>query len=241
MAKTKVDRIYVPLDVLLDTRLGTLAKMGEPYAEQIRDNGYLTRRVEHFDGVDMDAYRKAYAERDVDTLKHSVVSEGIRFVRDLVVEIRSQQAAGIAADPNSHGVEIVINTHPYALSEEEQSLIADMVDEWLVGIAEIKTISVAVEDLTVEMCEDFSALLMYDYNEWMDNPKTVDGFRRNTGKLAKTHLFAPGIFFVKEPSVEEMDQLGLKGMNPLEGIEALASPLIHLELLDVRLFSILTP
>lgn len=241
MAKVKVDRFYVSLDVLLDTRIGTLAKMGSPYAEEIRNNGYLKRRVESFEGVDMDAFRKAYAARDVETLKYSVVTEGIRFLRDLAVEIQSQQAAGIASDPNAHGIEVIVNVHPYDLSEDEQNAIADMIDEWLMGIAEIKTISLPVEKLTVETCMDFSALLMYDYNEWMDHPDIVESFRRNTGKLAKTHLFAPGIFFVQEPTEEEMDQLGLKGMNPLEATEYLASPLIHLELLDVRIFSILTP
>lgn len=121
-----LQRIVVDLDALLDTRLATIAGLYPDIAKQIVEDPelfyrYQTRRSDEFSrlhpGINNAAYQAAYDNRNVATLKRSTITEMIPFLSMLVQEI---ERAEITGDAEVDGGELILNTWPYQLTEDEE-------------------------------------------------------------------------------------------------------------------------
>jgi hypothetical protein len=227
--------IYVELDVLLDTRLGTLARIGQDVAARILGTGsYHTRQSDDFEGVSKDQFQELYSARDTLTLAHSTVTGAILWLKRL---------AGVLADqaierPYHDGIQIVVNTYPYQLTSEEQGQMVEAIAAWIrtTVTTKVELVSIATKDLTPLHCKSSYAMMMiYDYQLWMETHS--DAFKQH--RLPEVTLFGPMIYAHKVPTAEELEKAVKEAAHPFMATEMLASPLIDLKLIDVKFFSIL--
>lgn len=230
--------ILVELDCLLDTRLGTLARLGDDVAEKTLFSGsYHTREIDLFEHADMKAYKTLYAQRDSITLSKSMPTGIVRLLRQLAAALTDQAIQR----PYHSGAKIVVNTYPYSstLSGEEKDEIQKSIADWLVGsTAIVELTSASHESLTPERiaASNIAAMFMYTPNDWMNAQAT--GFERK--QLPDVSLFGPALYELARPSDEEIAQQIQDFAHPFRALELQAKPLIDLQLLPALQFSILT-
>lgn len=226
--------IYVPLDVLLDTRLGTLARIDDVAAANVIESGtYQTRQNDEFAGFDKVVFDQQYKDRDVETLKLSMVTEAIQFLRQLVAVLTEQAIVR----PFHEGAKIVVNIYPYTLSQEEQVDIGRAIEAWMQGMAPVELVAIPTKDLTPAYCKDmYSLMMVYDYEEWLN--VHAEAFVHT--RLSEVTMYVPALYKVHTPSAEELERTVKEAAHPMRALELLASPLIDLKFIDVKFFSILT-
>lgn len=234
--KFKYSGFMVPLDVILDTRLGTIAKHDQALAQELASQGYRNRQNDDFGRMDRKTFAEAYKKRDKETLQHSVVTAMMPVLRDII------QSAALASgqDKSVHPElpKLYINLHPYVLTEEEEKELGTIVVNLIrTENIEVELINVSPEDLTPEYClERFNFMVMYsDYNAWMDLHR-YELFKK---KYCHIVLFAPALFDNDLPEQQAViETVKSVGVHPLEMIEQAGKELIDLTLIDVKYFSI---
>lgn len=235
MSNTKLENIYVNLDALLDTRLGTINKHSKELATAIIASGtYHQREIDDFVGFDRETFKAHYALRDIETLKNSVVTNVIYFLKNLVSELTEQAIQR----PYHDGCRVIVNYFPYTLTNEEQAEFESVISTWLRNLVQVELINVPLKDLTPLHCKNnYSAMITYDYEEWLE--MHTEAFK--SVRLPDINMFAPAIYFNKKPTETELEELVRTSMHPMRAIEVLAAPIIGLRLLDASVFSVLTP
>jgi hypothetical protein len=222
--------IYATLDVLLDTRLGTIARMSEDLAVSVLQSGYHNRFDDEFPGVDMVEFKKLYEARDVETLKMSVKTGCVNLIRDLMNGVAEQAFTR----PYHQGANLVVNLYPYVLDEEEQQALAEVLRNQMNNLCSIEFVYLTQREVTPNLCKtSFAAMFVYEHDNWLD--MHIDSFR--TTQLAELDMFAPALFR-ERPSASEMEKRMKEVGHPFKAIEKMASPLIKLQLLDSSIFSV---
>jgi hypothetical protein len=239
MSTQPPELIYVELDVLLDTRLGTLAKQDPELAKRVLEKGdYRERKMDCFEDISIEEFAKLYKLRDKDTLKHSVVTAGAKLIQLLASNMLADQ---MQVEPKVRGVKLIVNTAPYELTAEETDLFGRSIAVRMNGICEVEMTSVSQQDLTPSFCKGiYKMMLMYNALEWMEL-HTKEFYQT---KMRNTLLLSPAIFYERLPTAQEAKKISkeVKGVHsPHHGIEILAMPIIELRFIDVEHFSIVRP
>lgn len=225
-----VETIYVDLDCLLDTRIGTLAKMDEDLAAQVLAGNYHQRTDDFFAGVDHEAYKAAYAQRDVDTLMLSLFTNVITFLQACVKSATDEVALG----GQNNGLEIVINVHPYELEPEEREQIELAIKARLFGVPVVRTTKVPDEFLTPEYVkETYGMMIRYDFEPWLE--KQAQALEKT--RIPAVTIISPAIYR-KLPTDEEMAALKAEKLHPFRALEIALAPVVGVRLLDAEVFSI---
>jgi hypothetical protein len=229
----RVETIYVELDTLLDTRLGTIAKINPEIAELLANTDYQTRKEDKFEGVDSEAFKLAYSTRDEETLELSVVTNMIEFLSSMTVNLTEQ---GIVR-PYHDGAKVVVNYYPYILSVEVRDELVAVISKWLNGLVPVEVVYITPAELTIGYCKEcFSIMIMYDYLSWM-NARSEEFI---TQRIDSITLYGPAIYFNDMPDTKELEKVTTEVMHPLKAMEFLASPLVGLRLIDISFFSVIT-
>lgn len=234
----KMEGIYVPLDVLLDTRIGTVAcLLGDDKALEVLQQGYHSRQDDKFPGVDVDAYKRLYSARNMETLKASTLTNAVEIIAKTIVALLEQAIEG----PYRVGIRVVVNTHPYQVSAEESASITNVIAGKLkmlaqVGVPiEVETLSLPLSALTPGYCKDnFKALLMYEFEEWL-------GLQHRAlmqQAIPEITLITPAIYHEKTPTLSELKETIDEIAHPFYVLYESLKPFIRLELIDVSYFSI---
>lgn len=238
MAKKEatVVRIMVMLDCLLDTRLGTLAKLDPARAAKVLESGtYHTRTNDVFPGFTKEEFLNAYASRDLETLEFSTLTEGVRAVNDIVSQLRKQSVT----HPYHDKIEVVVNHYPYELDQATRDEIGLAISSWITAAHSVKMAFLSYSDLTPAFCdEQYGGMFMYDYDNWWNCH--TEAFRKKL--IPNVYLWAPAIWFADQPSEETIEQYKKEGLpHPMQAIEMVAAVGVKLQLIDVRFFSIPDP
>lgn len=228
----KQESIYAELDCLLDTRLGTIARIDPEAAKTLLSNGWRTRMQDVYEGVDMVAFRELFANRDQYTLAHSFQTACLELLRDIALSLREQAVKR----PYHDGGALTVNYWPYKLSPEEIAAYQANIFAALGRQAPVYLRSISPRDLTPKYIKSsFSLVVMYDYDAWLSMHK--ESFEKRI-RIPEVSMFSPAIYFKDElPSETEMAKCKAEGVHPLKAVEAAASPLVELNLLDVKYFS----
>lgn len=229
--------VYVDCDALWDTRLGTLARLSDDLAQKTLFSGsYHGRERDHFEHADMEAYKTLYAQRDGDTLSHSMRTG----VADLVKQLAAALTEQAIARPYHSGPKIVVNLYPYSstLSGIEKDEIHKVIATWVRLPAEqVELLSLSMEDLTPEFvrASNIAAMFMYDPHSWMEAQS--EAFVKT--RIPDVMLFGPAIL---QQAITDQDRSEFlsNSMDPFKATEFLASPLVNLQLLAAEFFSIYT-
>lgn len=228
-----VDNIYLDLETILDLRMGTLAQMDSDKAIQILDSGlYHKRFTDIFPGVNTERYKAAYAKRDIETLKHSVLTNMVFFLRRLIKD----SLMSAVLQEKVEKMCFTVNVYPFDF--EDPGLV-----EMLIGCIRFHTYSAATveivsysnEELTPSFCnQSYQIMIRYDWMSWLNCHKEFF----ETKGIPQLTIVAPEMFSAAAPTKEEINNLGLKKINPFEETVRALAPLFRLKHMPVSLFSI---
>ena len=225
----KKQGIYISLDALLDTRMPVLEGLGDGVLLGALENGYFTRTVETFHGVEKEVWDKAWKERTRDALTGAVVCRTINFVNEIIIKLNSEAKHA----PYHTGPKIFLNIFPYEMSEEEIEALLVGVSGATRGACDIQVVNMSYEELTPVWCDENVAIMfMYEHNEWLDIQHEAFAKKPITG----VSLIVPGIYFVRAPTTEELREALRNRMHPMREVEMLASVWIALKFQDIELF-----
>lgn len=232
MSDIEIQNIYIDLDAILDTRLGTLSKYDQELAIRVLMSGnYHNRKEDVFEDISKEEFRELYSKRDKEILATSALTNISKVLKELISDIIKQSIA----TPYQSGVKVTINVFPYKLDDIEKEEISIAMEAIASGVAIIEIINVSPEELTPAYCkQSFSVMIKYDYEDWMN----IQTKAFETKRLSDIVLFAPGIFFGQIPTENEIENFAKDAFHPLRAIEILASGIIGMRLLDVEFFSI---
>ncbi len=160
----------VDLDLLLDTRVGTLFKINPEEAKLILERGFRERISDTLDGysdvIGTDEYIAAYEDRDVSTL---VLSRPTRLLTEFVTEYR--RLIFILSDnfTTLNDCCLIVNIHPYDLTDAELVAIKESIEYYLgdeipVRIAKFDINSTQLSYLDMRGITDY---MTYDVEAWM--------------------------------------------------------------------------
>lgn len=221
--------IYVDIDSLLDTRFGTLVGMGQEVLIGVLDNGYFQRRAETFYGVEKEVFDEAYKKRDKSVLAQSVITKVLGFVNELVREMNTQAIQ----TPFHTGPKIYINTYPYELNDSEAAVILKAVVKVTNQLSDVILIHKEPKALTPQYCDsNFAVMFMYDYAPFLE----AQGEAFVQKRCPSLSVFVPGIYFVREPTAEELSSALETRMHPIKEMELISAPMIGLKLYEIELF-----
>ena len=223
--------ILVDLDALLDVRLALINEINPAAAHQALLSGYHhTREADQWVDVDHQTYRQRLASRTSEILPKARITNCVFLLQHFCKEIMF--------DPNTiakhSAIRVLINTYPYELAAEVMEAIRGAISTHLNGIAVVEIAYIRLEDLTPKyLADDFVRMVMYNWNDWMN--AQAENFAMY--RIPRMPLFAPGVY-EERPTDEEIDEVTKTCMHPFKSQEYLARPLVGLNMIDIKHFSI---
>lgn len=224
-------KILVPLDVLLDTRIATVARIDNDLATTVLKNGYHTRRSDFYDGVDKKQFDDLYAKRDLLTLNNAQCTNIIKLLKSLTQTLFNQAVE----TPYVGRIQLIINLHPYTLEDTTKKLIIAAISEWVDDICEVSSTYITEEELSPEVIKGtYDILFMYHYGRWLE----LHTKQFETTPINSVTLYVPAISFENNLDDATMEKIAKDSMHPIMAIKLLCAPFIKLEPIDVSAFSI---
>jgi hypothetical protein len=225
--------IYLDLDAIIDTRLGTLAKIDPQYAVAALDSGrYHKRMIDDFDGVTKEEFREAYAKRDLDTLRMSVLSNVVFFLRRLVKD----SLVSAVIHQRVEKMCFTVNVWPYNFDDPGLvDMLIGCIRFHTYSTSSVRIVSIPDEELTPEYCsKNFQIMIRYNWIDWMNKHKAYFEKKGIPGVV----LVVPEIFYETVPTEEDIHRLNMRKHNPFKMTEEITAPLVRLKHMPVSLFSI---
>lgn len=179
--KREQQKLLISLDVLLDTRLATLAKMDASYPPIVLENGWKTRDGDFYEqwieNFDRDKFNTHYWYRgDEGDIHTNSLMTG--YMTRLTADVNLIRDAS-ENHPMAGGVVVDINVWPYKFSEEEKGVLAGVIREYLGEICEVGIVDIALEELTPKAIRsNWCSFSLYRFDDWfsihnaslLDNP-----------------------------------------------------------------------
>lgn len=232
-----IGKVLTHLDALLDTRLGTLDRLDSVAAlKAFKNPAYYTRSVDRFApicGIDDTLYQGLWEARDTETLKHSLHTP----VTDLLHYGLVRMERDAITDPTLDGVLLEVNVYPYQLTQAETHAFALAIAQCAGVHAGVRMIDESWQDLTVERCRDYNAMVLYDHHSW---------FKHHWETLIKrgmpqVSMIVPKLY-LDQPIAPEM--LRVEGIGEVDPWEQGRIPMLEyvgLEFVDVQHYCIAHP
>lgn len=226
--KLTYSTLYVELDCILDTRLGTLFYMGAENVDKAIANHYYERQIDMFAGVDNVKFKELYDNRKdhPDILKLSIRTH----ICDLVKEFALRTHENTSSSPFHYHPKILLNTYPYLLNDEELDNLVAVIRDITSDKADIEVNRISPEDITPHYIKhNLSMLVMYDYPTWLEKHSVTGAIKSFTNP--DVTMFGPALYFKPiNPTEANLPKV-------VEALETLAAPFIGLKLLHIREFS----
>lgn len=236
---SEVLTIYVELDALLDTRLATLHRIDPELAKRVwREEAYYHRQEDVFtqwEGPDKTTFREHYDRRDVDTLKHSTITQ----ITSVLGEVVSKLEDRYLLNPTGKPPTVELNTWPYRLTEEQRILFINAVMYYSGTQTPVRTVWFAPEQLTMTLLRKrYAFMFMYDFAYWAQ--RHYESFPKDP--LPALTMFAPSIFLDGVPTPEMLTEFGIRAdASPTRLVEVAMAEFLGLDLMPTYFFSLLRP
>lgn len=244
-SEEKLQRIYYfGLDEYFDVRLGTLAQhWPEVFDKYVKTHvipGYYHERIrDEFPGISWEAFQEKYKQRNIETLKLSFKTN----VELWVIALLKDAIEEMISEPFRPVPELVINTWPYKDFDNDHCLmfkeiLMDRLRDFFDVEFPITFIYKDMKELDVVYVHtQFKALFLYDTPEWMNQQALENNF--NKVLPVHTTFFTPSIYREYGIDHPENAKLILGGGDPLKVFRSFARNIIPIEMVDVRLFSVI--
>lgn len=231
-------RLLVDLDVLLDTRLGSISEVNDTAAKLLVCGDYVNRLSDDFETltnglITNEQFREAYLNRSKDTLKRSLMTAFPFALKNIMRELTTLAETTPVVDE----VVLGINYWPYYLTRDEIEVFKMALTHYI-GVELSYTLTfVRIPPHTFDP-QTFSAnwdgYVTYDYDQWI-----IDHTQALIKKpIPRWTLMGPALsrkVHIKDPriKVEEGGEV-----DAFETIEFIMAAFIGVELLDAKYFSI---
>jgi len=198
---------YTDLDTLLDTRIGTVAKLGDGYVDEILGNDYNNRKHDDLSTLSTtlksDEYIAAFKDRDVETLKFSYMSNMITFIKNVIDRVNVESIDNPTADL----VHLDVNLYPYKLSVAEKDILLLALAARIGTHVSIKCIYIPTLHMTTaSITARWKILWMYNFDEWMN----VHHELLIKEPMPSVELYVPKILANKDSTPDVIDRKGHK-------------------------------
>ncbi len=225
--------ILVPLDCILDTRLGTLYSIHPDLVPKVLDNGYLTRDEDSFPLVNKEDFKSIYAKRDVRILQDSLPTKCFNFLSEMC-----QKLMRIASEhPHEFIPKIIINVYPYELTTEEVDTIIKMVALKTKKLVDVTAVYMSEKEITPQYCKaNLCCMFLYDASEWLDTHAASGAFK--LCQIPDITVYMPKIFHGDRPTPEKIAELDSIKLDVYRAWEISASPIITACFLITEVFSV---
>lgn len=226
--KIKQSRVMIELDCLFDMRLAALARLGDDALINAFKGNYYNRLSDNFEGVDLDAYKAIYDNRDKALLKDAVITKISKFLKEFVLGTFSNVNNG----PFHMRPSILVNCYPYNLLDQEVAMIVLGVRQLTGDLCDIECVSVSPEQLTpLYVKVNLTALIIYEYDKWLEIHALTGDWRKHTAP--DVTVLAPRISMIrgiKDAAIKD---------ETFEMVEKQCGPFINLKLLPAEHFSLI--
>lgn len=230
--------IYVDLDCILDTRMGTIMTIDKDIGLGLIDNReYYEREIDEFHGIDKEIFKERYKKRDKEVLMNSLLTNLVIDLKDMVQEIRDETTT----HPLYSGVKVFINTHPYDLSEREIEAIRQVMHTHLYGVAMIEMIKRPLQLVDCMYIKDnLNHLFIYQYNKWL-NARQMEFDHKG---MADVSVYFPKINWNYVPDKEDikkqLQEAGIAVEDHFEMVAGVWSVFVQINFIPVEVFSMIS-
>lgn len=193
--------VYIDLDSLLDTRLGTIAKYDKDIAiSNLDNNDYYTRTTEDFIGIDKSIFDELYKNRDIDTLKESTITNIVFIIREFTLGLIKL----VADHPIYDRIKVYVNTYPYILNNDENNDLIEIIRGYTFDTCDVSVIHKSFKELDcMWVYLNVQHMFIYHYNDWL-NERGKELSHRGLPELS---VYCPKIYFSHTPTNEEKEEL----------------------------------
>jgi hypothetical protein len=229
---SEASKIYIDLDALLDVRQSVLIEiMGQERAlDLVTSDAYNFRDVDVFE-VDMALFTERLQSGDKTLLKNARITYMEVALKSKINNIGKRNAFNNASD-RAH---VLVNVHPYLLTEQEARAVQNAVFLRLDRACEVTIVREPTSNWTpsnIRSCGIY-AYYGYDFGKWMD----VHSDHLETTDLRETQMyFAPmGKKVLTKEELKVITKLGFK--DPFGYMEFLLSSVTKLTFLPCVFYS----
>ena len=228
-------RILVDLDAILDTRLGTLMRMG--VGEKALALNYRQRKSDRWAemGLDVDQveYDRLYAERDIYTLAASRPTN-ISYLLNQITEYLSRLRLNA---PMYDTCEVIVNLYPYQLDKDVQDEIVVAVSSWVSMDSTITTAYRAPKDITPNwLSGQAEGYVVYDFDGWL----THHGEAFKSCRIPRNSVIAPSLYWNETPENESVEVDGVGQISPFAAVEVALLEYVSVNFQKPEHFSLIT-
>ncbi len=210
-----VQKILIELDALLDTRQGTLLAHYPDCVDNIfrkgKESPYYQRLTDDMDvldsRIDSVIFKEHYRLRSVDTLKLSVVTSMVGYLRNYIAGL---ERASIDS-PVVQGYELHVNSYPYKLSEEEKRLIGLAVVNFIRPPTKVSVVTIPHHRMTTTDLKDhYDMVILYNFVEWL---KAIGPKIKTMARTPSLAIIAPMLFFDQSTIPTNSDDIEMTKMK----------------------------
>lgn len=221
--------ILVDADALFDTVAGTLNRLGPGVLATAIQNGYFERRMDKFEGVNPEEFKKLYDSRDAQTLALSMTTNITSHIQDIITQNNILEATS----PWKGETTVYVNVFHYDSRQPMPDRVKDLIKRGLLSILEgkyrVEVVSKSMEELTLLHVErDFGYVFFYNPGQWYDHiAPELESFG-----CPQLNIRLPMIMHVEEelPSDSTFEAEASR-------LELLYEPFFNLEFLPIEFFS----
>lgn len=230
--------LLVELDCLLDTRLATLHCIDPLLAKTVFDTpAYFTRDWDDWSTftqgqVTASDFATAYAQRGIATLKAARPTGIVALLKKITHYLDLQRHAF----PDVDSVEVVVNTHPYPLSQQACRTIETLVYRYCHFMTKVTTTQLPFSEITpLAIKTQWDAVILYDFDAWFHH----HGKTLNTVLIPRNQLIVPRRYRMNPQALIEDFHDEVKAELPFDLLQMACVERVELVMLPLKDFSIL--
>lgn len=211
----------IDIDTIFDTRLGTVALLGDEHLDKLHELGYDTREDDSLLHA-IPGYTELWANRDISVLGKSTVSKMFTIIVGLIIGDLNDFDTPITG----RKFNLYVNSYPYKLNEDEkQDIIAVLGQafQWRVAV-EIRHYSPEQLSPRTVLSNNFWMMGMYDFEKWIK----IHFETLYKTPLPETVLITPALRELNARTLPEIDSETTKILEKITPFEC-----VELDLLEV--------
>lgn len=236
----KVAKLYVDIDSLLDTRLGTLNVISPEFAVDVTSkDDYFTREEDLFSSEAMGKLPKDIFDRVFEQYRNDILPNSLRTrMFEFIENTLSQLAYGALNSPEQSATALEVNIHPYVLAPEEELKILQVIATILGRRFTVSLINKSVQELEIEYVrEHYRVMVMYSYHPWMNHWDA----QIKKKPLKDTGLYVPRLWKNYKPEPAALQQFAEFNTDPFEFLHISLAPFVVVQFLPIAFWCANTP
>ena len=235
-------KIFIYLDSILETHLGTAARINREAAVEILNNGYYKRDSfdlwEYTELFDESTFKEVWNNRDIETLKSSVVRLTLTFIKNLIFT-KTLDYLDRGGDLE---VEVIINVFPYQINENLKDYIGEIIRGIISAEIKVSFVNFDITELTPKYLHEreILTLVLNDFNVWL----SIHIEELNVNRFPRLEVYVPMISkrlserLQKSIVLGEIDKGIASRISPYRATEITLAELVSLNYLPIDIFSV---